>query len=259
LTEDGIKNKQVKIEVIDERVIAVEELSIRENEITKISTMSYADFLKQLSQNLNINIKTLHKVFVGVKVNINNYLNISMIRTLKQKFDSYLLYNAIGKFEIGYQKVANTLHPTKLTNSNGEVLSEINASDIGVLYSDEQVADNYFFDELFYDSLLEKENIKTNISEVLVFTKIPKNSIKIPVAGGKSYSPDFAYVLNFDNGEKKIYFIVETKNINEESLKAEELQKIKHAEKFFGDTVKIRFETQFGNKRIANLIQEIYS
>ena len=49
----------------------------------------------------------------------------------------------------------------------------------------------------YYDNELEKENITQEINEVVVFTKIPKNSIKIPVAGGKSYSPDFAYVINF--------------------------------------------------------------
>jgi len=114
-------------------------------------------------------------------------------------------------------------------------------------------------DKLFYDSELEKENIKTKIDEVTVFTKIPKNSIKIPIAGGKTYSPDFAYVINFEDGNKKLYFIVETKNTDEESLRNEEKQKIKHAEKFFGDSVQIIFKTQFNNKKIVDLIQEIYN
>lgn len=258
LIQDGLVNKQTRINVSNGQAVAFQEILIQENEITRISTMKYDDFLGQLSQNLTINIKTLHKVFVDTKININNYLNTATIRTLKQKFDMYLLYNAIGKFEIGYQKVTNTLHPTKITDLNGVALDEIGASDIGVLYSNEKVADNYLFDELFYDSKLEEDNIKTNISEVIVFTKIPKNSIKIPVAGGKSYSPDFAYVLNFEDGKKKIYFIVETKNANEESLREEEKQKIKHAEKFFGDTVKIEFKTQFENKAISSLINEIY-
>ncbi len=72
-----------------------------------------------------------------------------------------------------------------------KIKNEVDASDIGVFHLDENVASNYFLDELVYDSELEKENIKTKISEAIVFSKIPKNSIKIPVAGGKSYSPDF--------------------------------------------------------------------
>ena len=258
LTQDGLVNRQTRIDIANGQAVVFEEISIQDNEITKISTMNYDDFIKQLSQSLNINIKTLHNALIKANININDYLNVSTIRTLKQKFDIYLLYNAIDVFGIGYQKVTNTLHPTKLTDTKGEVLNEISASDVGVLYADETVANNYLFDELFYDSELEKNNIKTNISEVLIFSKIPKNSIKIPVAGGKSYSPDFAYVLNFEDGKKIMYFIVETKNTGEESLRDEEKQKIRHAEQFFGNAMEIRFEKQFSNKKITDLIQEIY-
>jgi type III restriction enzyme len=165
------------------------------------------------------------------------------------------MYECFDKFSIEYQKVTNTIHPTKLTERNGKLKTEIDDSGA---YSNQNVAGNYLFEDFFYDSHLEKENIQTELREVIVFTKIPKNSIKIPVAGGKSYSPDFAYVLNFENGVKKLYFIVETKNAEEESLRNEELQKIKHAEKFFGDTIKIQFETQFSNKKMSQLIGEIY-
>lgn len=258
LIQDGLVNRQTRIDIAGGQAVVFEEISIQENEITKISTMKYDDFIKQLSKSLNINIKTLHGSFIDAGININDHLNVSTIRVLKQKFDMYLLYNAIDVFGVGYQKVTNMFHPTKLTSSKGDILNEISASDVGVLYSDEKVANNYLFDDLFYDSELEKSNIKTNISEVLVFTKIPKNSIKIPVSGGKSYSPDFAYVLNFEDGNKKIYFIVETKNTDEESLRIEELQKIKHAKQFFGDAVEIRFETQFSNKTISQLIREVF-
>ncbi|MGB0981244.1 MAG: hypothetical protein ACPGUH_04005, partial [Winogradskyella sp.] len=66
-----------------------------------------------------------------------------------------------------------------------------------------------------------------------------------------------AYVLNYEDKSKKLYFVVETKGKDEEKLDKEERQKIKHAEKFFGDTVKIKFKTQFSNKKIENLIREI--
>lgn len=257
LTQDGLVNRQARIDVSNGQAIVFEEIRVQDHEITKISTMKYDVFVKRLSQSLNINIKTLHEAFIKSDIKINKYLNVSTIRTLKQKFDLYLLYNAIDIFGIEYQKVTNTVHPTKLTNSKGDVKDEISASDVGVFYSEEKVASCYFFDELFYDSELEKDNIKTNISEVVVFSKIPKNSIKIPVAGGKSYSPDFAYVLNFEDGKKKLYFIVEAKNTDEESLRDEEKQKIRHAELFFGDAVKIRFETQFSGQKINEIISNV--
>ena len=257
---EGIKERKAKIEIKDEQTMTTEEISVLDNEITPVSILKYSEFAKELSKTLNINLKTINQSFIDSKIDINQYLNPTTIRIIKKNFDNFLMYNAIDKFSIEYQKVSNSVHPTKLTDEKGDVLKEITASDIGVLHSDENVADSYFFDELFYDSELEKDNIKqeTKIKEVVVFTKIPKNSIKIPVAGGKSYSPDFAYVLNFENGKKKLHFIVETKNVSSEnSLREEEKQKIRHAEKFFNGDVKIEFKTQFSKDKIVGLISEI--
>jgi len=255
---EGIKERKSKIEIKDEQAVSTEEISVLDNEITPVSIMKYSEFLKELSKALNINLKTINQSFIASKIKINQYLNPTTIRIIKQNFDNFLMYNAIDKFSIEYQKVSNSIHPTKLTDGKGNILSEITASGVGVLHSDEEVADSYFFDELFYDSELEKFNIETKIKEVVVFTKIPKNSIKIPVAGGKSYSPDFAYVLNLENGKKKLHLIVETKNISSEnSLREEEKQKIRHAEKFFNGDVKIEFKTQFSNNKIVDIIGEI--
>lgn len=256
-TIEGIKERTAQIEITNNIAGVKEEQEIYGNEITPISTMKYSSFLKELAKTLNINIKTLNSSFIDSNIDINKFLNIATVRIIKQKFENYLMYNAIDKFGIEYQKVSNEIHPTKFTDEKGNVLKEISASDVGVMYSENNVADTYLLDELFYDSELEKQNIEQNLKEVVVFSKIPKNSIKIPVAGGKSYSPDFAYVLNYEDKSKKLYFVVETKNTAEESLRNEEKQKIRHAEKFFGDTIKIKFRKQFSNKKIENLIREI--
>ncbi len=254
----GIKERKLKIVIKDQQARSTEEVSILDNKITPVSTMKYSEFLKTLAEVLNINLKTIHQSFIASKIDINKYLNQTTIRIIKQNFNNFLMYNAIDKFSIEYQKISNSIHPTKLTDKNGKILDKITASDVGVLYSDEKVAENYFFDKLFYDSDLEKQNIEKDITEVIVFTKIPKNSIKIPVAGGKSYSPDFAYVLNFKNGNKKLHFIVETKNLDgTNNLRKEEQQKIKHAEKFFNGELKVEFKTQFSNNKIVDLIGEI--
>jgi type III restriction enzyme len=256
-TIEGIKERTAQIEITDNIAGVKEEQEIYGNEITPISTMKYSSFLKELAKTLNINIKTLNSSFIDSNIDINKFLNIATVRIIKQKFENYLMFNAIDKFGIEYQKVSNEIHPTKFTDEKGNVLKEISASDVGVMYSENKVADSYLLDELFYDSELEKINIEQNLKEVVVFSKIPKNSIKIPVAGGKSYSPDFAYVLNYEDKSKKLYFVVETKNTTEESLRNEEKQKIRHAEKFFGDTIKIKFRKQFSNKKIEDLIREI--
>ena len=257
-TSDGINERISKIEIKDNKAVANEPESVYNRKTANISIMKYSDFLKELSKILNINISTLHQSIIDAGTEINKYLNQTSLRIIKQNFDFYLMSQAFDKYSIEYKKVSNSIHPTKLTDDKGNVLNEISASDVGVLFSDEDVAKSYFFEELYYDSDLEKTNIKTEIKEVIVFTKIPKNSIKIPVAGGKSYSPDFAYVLKFKDGEQKLNFIVETKDVNsKDGLRDEEKFKIKHAEKFFGDKVKIEFKTQFTNNKIVDLIKEI--
>ncbi len=258
LTSDGINERISKVEIKDNKAVASEPESVYNRKTATISIMKYSDFLKELSKMLNINIATLHQSIIDAETDINKYLNQTTLRIIKQNFDFFLMTQAFDKYSIEYKKVSNSIHPTKLTDEKGNVLKEISASDVGVLFSDEDVADPYFFEELYYDSDLEKSNIKTEIKEVIVFTKIPKNSIKIPVAGGKSYSPDFAYVLKFKDGEQKLNFIVETKDVNsKDGLRDEEKFKIKHAEKFFDGKVKIEFKTQFSNNKIVDLIKEL--
>lgn len=257
-TSDGINERISKVEIKDNKAVVNEPESVYNRKTATISIMKYSDFLKELSKMLNINIATLHQSIIDAETDINKYLNQTTLRIIKQNFDFFLMTQAFDKYSIEYKKVSNSIHPTKLTDEKGNVLKEISASDVGVLFSDEDVADSYFFEELYYDSDLEKSNIKTEVKEVIVFTKIPKNSIKIPVAGGKSYSPDFAYVLKFKDGGQKLNFIVETKDVNsKDGLRDEEKFKIKHAEKFFDGKVKIEFKTQFSNNKIVDLIKEL--
>jgi hypothetical protein len=131
---------------------------------------------------------------------------------------------------------------------------------LGVEKSDGVAVSSYLFDEIYFDSELEKENISENIDTITVFTKIPKNSIRIPVSGGGSYSPDFAYVIQDKEANKTLHLIVEVKNKEECDLLSDEKQKIAHAKKFFeavDDNVKIDFKTQFATQKIKDLISEI--
>lgn len=258
LTQEGIHERVSKVAIKDGIATTEEGDSVYGRNVATLATMKYSEFIKELSQVLNINIKTLHHAIVASNTDVNPYLNTTTIRHIRQSFNHFLMTNAIDKFNIEYKKVSNTIHPTKFTNAKGEVLQELIASDIGVLHADDAVAHNYFLDELYFDSELERVNIETNLKEVVVFTKIPKNSIKIPIAGGMSYSPDFAYVLNYEDNIKTLHFVVETKNTpGSNDLRQEEIHKIKHAEKFFEGKVKIEFTTQFSNDKIVDLIKGI--
>lgn len=268
-----LNNQQV---VINQNSIAhYQDLETTNNELLSIATMSYKEFLIALATKININIQTIHTVFLDLKseskFNINDYMNEQTIRIIKNGFNKYLLNNTLNNSHIEYQRISNIIHPTKFTNKDGVALKEINASDIGVHQDvgNEAIPDSYLFEELFYDSNLEKNNILLeNIDTITVFTKIPKNSIKIPVVGGFSYSPDFAYVVKDTQGNKSLNLIVETKDKNKEDLTIDEKTKIEHARQFFfkvfnekiKDTnkeIKVNFETQFRRKKIVDIIEDI--
>ncbi len=46
--------------------------------------------------------------------------------------------------------------------------------------------------------------------------KIPKNSIKIPVANGGTYSPDFMYLVDKKDGSSELNLIIESKDVESE-------------------------------------------
>ena len=118
--------------------------------------------------------------------------------------------------------------------------------------------DAYLFDKILYDSEIELENIKANISEVEVYTKIPKNSIRIPLVGGGSYSPDFAFVIKQTDGMRKVNLVVESKGKAKDDLSKNEKMRIEHAKAFFKNIqgVDVHFTTQLSQQKIYDLIQE---
>ena len=234
-----------------------------DDDFAKFSTMTYHEFINRLSQFAFIKRSTLHKAFVSVQdtVDITDHLNIQTIRRIKSGFSKFLLYNSFNKFGLGYNIISNSVHPTKFTDTTGQPLTDVAASDLGVHTQPNLTPlDSYLFEDVFYDSELEKLNITDGeIDSVTVFTKIPKNSIKIPVSGGYTYSPDFAYVVKTSAGDY-LNFIIETKDVDgKDTLRKEEQQKIEHAKTLFNQIskdVKVEFKTQFSNDIIYELIKQ---
>ncbi|HCP8408771.1 TPA: type III restriction-modification system endonuclease, partial [Escherichia coli] len=262
-TKSGVHTRIDRIYIHNDTAMSKSIVSDDDN-FAKLNTMSYREFLDNLSQTIFAKHDTLHKVFCDIKdtINITDYLNIQTIRKIKSGFSKYLLNNSFNKFSLGYNVISGSIHPTKFTNADGNHLHEVLSGDLGVLQDNTKAPlDSYLFEEVFYDSELERLNITDGeIHSVAVFTKIPKNSIKIPVAGGYTYSPDFAYVVKTTKGDY-LNFIIETKNVEgKESLRKEELDKIKHAQKLFeqvSKSVKVTFITQFSGDRIHDLIKNV--
>jgi type III restriction enzyme len=257
----GSKTQKRRIEFIDGKAQYRDEVSVHD-EVLPIATMSYKAFLLELADAISVNINTLHKVFVQIQgeLDINLYRSMQTIRGIRAGFNKFLLDHAFGKFEVGYNKVASSVHPTCFTNESGQPDStRVNAAFLGVRRDSQLPAKSFLFNELFYDSPLEKTNIAEQITDVTVFTKIPKNSIRIPVAGGGTYSPDFAYVVKTTEGKKTLNLIVETKDKDKRDLFTDEKQKIKHAETLFNrlnPNVDIVFETQFKAQKMVDIIKQ---
>ncbi|OWO81543.1 restriction endonuclease subunit R [Photorhabdus luminescens] len=262
-TKSGVHTRIDRIYIHNDTAMSKSIVS-ENDDFTKLNTMSYSEFLNTLSQTVLAKRNTLHKVFCDIQdiINITDYLNIQTVRKIKSGFSKYLLNNSFNKFSLGYNVISGAIHPTKFTNGSGEPLEEVSSSDLGMLNDcTKPPLDSYLFEEVFYDSELERLNITDGeITSVAVFTKIPKNSIKIPVAGGYTYSPDFAYVVKTTNGDY-LNFIIETKNVDgKDSLRLEEERKIKHAQELFNQiskSIKVEFKTQFSDDTIYNLIKQV--
>ena len=263
---ENIYIKKVDIQVTDRAKIS------EVNEITPViqnrNRMEYNEFLVRISKELNINIKTLHKVFVELEaqkaINMTNLYSIETIRKIKKIFIYYILENYVTKEAISYNKIDIDIHPTAFTDSTGDPKLVVDASNLGVNSVDDKPPVNYLFKSIYYDSELEKDNIQNPPVNIVVYTKIPKNSIKIPVVGGLSYSPDFAYVVEYENGNQKLNLVVETKGKDEGNLGVEEKQKIESARMFFETLSKssktkinLEFKPQLKNEKIVDIINGI--
>lgn len=224
--------------------------------------MDKSEFLQQSANALLVNVGTLREVLESVGFE-SQFFNARNIALLKSEFNRFLFENATSGFEVGFVKIASSIHPTSFTDEKGKKLPSIESGNLGRQKGSEEenkkIPHSYLFDELFYDSEIERENILEKVDRVLVFTKIPKNALKIPVAGGISYTPDFAYILKCENGEQ-IYCIIESKGKDSHDLSKVENLKISRAEQFLKKSgifeTKIHFKAQFEGEKITKILQE---
>lgn len=262
-TKTGIRTVQHEIQVSNGLLTAVNSESVYDDTFEPINTLNYREFLLKLSQTALIQMQTLHQAFFAVRdvLDISKYLNEQTIKAIQTGFDRWLFFNSFSAFEVGYNRVGGSIHPTKFTDNQGNALSEVNAADLGTQFDEVDPLEEFLFESVFFDSELERENITDNhVQEVIVFTKIPKNSIRVPVSGGGTYSPDFAYIVKTKTGEM-LNLVLETKNTSgTDYLYRKEQQNIKHAEFLFteiSNSVDVVFKTQFEDDQVVSLIREV--
>lgn len=248
-----------------------EDIDVKNNNITrqikKISTINqkldYNIFLKKICSLSNIPIQVMHRALCKYDKEINKidskYFNEVTISNILSKFHDWESEKLEGYFK--YKKYGKISENTALTNKNGELKEEVLQSMLGKYVLTQDAPDKYLYDTVIYDSELEKENILTEDDKIIVYGKIPKNSISIPIFIGGSYSPDFMYIVKHSSGKYTVNLIIETKDVKyKEELRDIEKMKIRSANKFFDElaqnNIKIHFTKQMKEEKIYNIIEE---
>ncbi|WP_246059075.1 type III restriction-modification system endonuclease [Campylobacter troglodytis] len=219
------------------------------------------EFVQKAALALLVNINTLRGCLAELEIN-EKFYNPHNINELKKHFNDFLFENALSKFEVSFCKLSSKAHPTVFTNKEGEALNTVKLN-FGTMQTEGKTPSSYLFEEIFYDSKIEKNNILSDIKEVKVFTKIPKNALKIPAAGGFSYTPDFAYILDKKNEDgKELCCIIESKGKKDLALSGLEKGKIKAAREFFklfeDAKMAINYQTQFDEDSIRIVLEKFF-
>ncbi len=229
-------------------------------------TVPYNEFLKRINRQTNIPIQLLHNVLIEYtkeKAIHPEKINEHSVANFVKQFQEWKTEKLSGRFS--YSKANLPNKQTALTYADGAPRPEVTQGVIGTKFIDGDPSIKYLYDVYAFDSPLEKQNLLVDgIREIIVYGKIPRNSIAIPTITGQSYSPDFMYVVKKKNGDKVLNIIVETKDVeNETSLRGIEKAKIDCAKTFFKqltiDGYKVEFSTQLNNKRIKQIIDEVLS
>ena len=132
----------------------------------RFNTMTYREFLENLSAAAKIKMTTLHQAFYQMRetLDISQFLNMQTISQIKSGFNQFLLNHSFSKFELGYQLVNNAIHPTQFTDKNGKAKA-VRVADLGRMADEiHEPAASYLFGEIF---MIQKLNIKTSPAKKL--------------------------------------------------------------------------------------------
>lgn len=231
---------------------------------TITNSLPYGIFLKRVSSATNIPISIIHKSICNYTEKYgrieDKLFNEQTVGAITHSFSEWKINTLQGRFN--YKKTHVQTEATALTYNDGTVRDNIAQGRIGVKIEEGEPMEKYLYDTKAYDSPLELKNIDSAIEEVIVYGKIPRNSIAIPTITGESYSPDFMYVVKKENGEKELNIVVETKDVeNKSTIRGIERAKIKCAKVFFNNLsaqgYNVYFRTQLKNDKMRQIVEEV--
>ncbi len=228
--------------------------------------MPYRDFLRRANRATSIPVTMLHDAIVAYSKLVdfsNDFINETSLTMFVNKFNDWRAENLQGRFN--YRRAADaSTKSTALTLADGSPRDVIVQGLVGTHMDNGIVSEKFLYDTIVYDSPLERENVLADISEVIVYGKIPRKSISIPTIADSNYSPDFMYIVKKANGERELNIVVETKAVeNETALRGNEKIKISCAERFFEqlklDGYTVYFRKQLNHQSIKTIIHDLVS
>ena len=229
-------------------------------------TLPYSEWLKQAHQQSYLPISRIHAALV--RYNAKNkipdlFFNKTTLSEFIAQFNLWMQENFINRFS--YTRIDGSLGKTALTDVDGKPLEHIVQGNVGI-YRDQnaEVSEKFLYDAFVYDSHKEQENIRDSImDEIVVYGKIPRRSIRVPIYFGGTSSPDFMYVLKTKDGKLSLNFIIETKDYDAKSdLRGAEERRIEAAQKFFdsintNQDIQVKFTPQLKHDDITDMIKDI--
>ncbi len=240
-----------------------EELKIIEQTIVlnhDYGNMPYGEFVKKIGKTTNLPANMIHAAVVDVAKNNS---------AIRSKFNEQTIQNITETFKKGFIDVYSQKYEydaldfetsVSLFDKHGNFVDEISRGSVGdQIASDVNVADNYLYDEVLYESDLEHEILKVNPgSEVLVFGKLPTRSIKVPTYTGGTSSPDFVYAIRDKQTDRvKMYALIEAKGKDEVSKTGSELATLEAQKKFADKLEKIDIEVVNQASRVSEILSSI--
>lgn len=253
--------------VVEEVRNDIKTVSNPEEKTFSLQEYDYDEFVERLTSELSINILTIHKAICNSNKSnsIMQYLNNRTIKNIVEQFKNNFMEDIVSVTAIesvnnsfSYKKIDNKYdQDTMLFDKKGKFKKDIKASLVGDNFGGASKVKTYLYNELYYDSEKELENMKTNALQVEIFAKIPKTSIRIPLPNGHTYSPDFAYIVKSD--KEILNFVIETKGKRKNELSDEEKQKDFLAKYFYDQLSKqskmnIEYKMQLNNDEIEKLL-----
>ena len=230
-------------------------------------TIPYGEWLKLAFAQTYLPIDRVHAGLVRRNAKSalpSDFFNKATLGEFVMQFTEWMQKEFLERFS--YSRIDGLVGGTALTDADGAPLESIVQGNIGVLRDEgEKVPDKFLYDAFVYDSPKERDTIRdSKLDEVVVYGKIPRRSIRVPLYFGGTTSPDFMYVLKRDDGKLSLNFVVETKDVEKHSdMRESEQLRMAAAKRFFAsmssESFDVTFRPQVKRDDIAVMIKQLLS